>query len=175
MKKTIWAVALVGAVGCGSEGPQGQKGEQGTAGEQGPKGDPGETPANLAAIQPSAAFLGRTLTVQIGGNNTHFSQGTKVDFGDANIKVQKVTVASPTLLTAQIVIGPTADGKVGFAKTQVHDVKVTSDYEGKDEEVTLKGLFNVSSPLRFLTLKPDGTEGGKLVQGGIGQIGRAHV
>src|SRR5262245_23243016 len=98
MKKTIWAVTLVGAVGCGMEGQTGPKGDPGMTGEQGPKGDPGEAPSNLAAIQPTTAYLGRRVTVQIGGNNTHFAQGTKVDFGDPNIKVEKVSVGSPTLL-----------------------------------------------------------------------------
>ena len=169
MKKTIWAITLVGTVGCGMEGPAGPKGEAGI-GEQGPKGDPGETPANLAAIQPTTAYLGRRVMVQIGGNNTHFAQGTKVDFGDPNVRVEKVTVGGPTLLTAQVLIGPTADGKMGFAKAQPHDVTITSDYEGKDEVVTLKGQFNVSSPLRFVTLDAAGMPGGKLVQGGIGRF-----
>src|SRR5205085_7008418 len=145
MKKTIWAVALVGAVGCSSqEGPQGP---QGMVGEPGPKGEPGETPANLASIQPTTAFIGRRVTVQVGGNNTHFAQGTRIDFGDPNIKVEKVTVGSPTLLSAQIFIGPQDPTKIStYAKAQLHDVKITSDNDGTDEVVTLKGQFNVTAP-----------------------------
>ena len=36
--------------------------------------------------------------------------------------------------------------------------------------MTLKGQFNVASPLRFITLDAAGMEGGKLVQGGIGRF-----
>ncbi len=174
MKKTIWALALAGAFGCGSEGPTGPAGPAGPQGMPGDKGDPGNpagSTASLSVLQPASAFLGRQVTLEIGGSNTNFSDGkTKVDFGDPNIKVDKVTVASPTLLKVQITVGPTDPNKLAtYAKIAAHDVSVTTTGD-KTESLSLKGAFNVASPLVFTTLTADDKPGGKLTQGGIGRF-----
>jgi hypothetical protein len=58
----------------------------------------------LVWISPPNASPGQTVTVQIAGQNTNFSQGaTTIDAGAA-IKVSNIVVISPTLLTAQFAI-----------------------------------------------------------------------
>lgn len=169
MNKTLWALALTGAVGCGSQGPAGPEGPKGD------KGDPGGTVAGVGAVQPGRAFIGRTVTVQIGGNNTHFAEGkVTLDFGDKNIKVSKITVASPTLITAELAIGPTnAQGiqtPSSWAKPGAHDVNVITEMDEVTEMVTAKAAFTVDTPVQLQALDGAGQPGGTLEQGGIGAI-----
>lgn len=171
MKKTIWAIALAGAMGCGDKGPPGDPGTKGDPGQKGDKGDPGTTPASLASIQPNRAFLGRSVTVQIGGNNTHFGDQTRVEFSDPKIKVLRLQVASPTLLQATVQIGPTDPTMPAtYAKVGPSDVTVTTAGGETPEGITLKQAFAVDSPLQVRIHTPDDKPGGTLVQGGVGLI-----
>ena len=141
---------------CGSSGSQGAQGEPGEAGAPGAPGEAGAPgagfdgaiPQSISSVTPDRAFLARTMDVTISGYGTNWSSTTKVDFADAGIKVNKITVASPTGLVVNITTDKTA-------KVALHDVKVT---DGANV-ATYKGAFNVTSPLSL-------SWQGNLAQGG---------
>lgn len=152
----LFAVASAAACGgSGSQGPQGEPGEAGPPGPPGEAGPPGPgldggsslTPS-VSAVIPDHAFLARNTQVTVSGYATNWSSTTKVDFG-TNIKVNKITVASPTSLVVDITTDKAAT--IGL-----RDVKVT---DGANTE-TYKGAFNVLSPIAA-------TFQGVLAQGGL--------
>src|SRR5438874_12208682 len=87
---------------------------------------------NANGVFPSSAFLGRKAHVEISGDNTNWTAATTVSFG-ASVTVDKVTVASPTDLFADITIAGTAtpgmtdvvvtDGASTFTLTQAFQLK----------------------------------------------------
>lgn len=140
---SVMAVSLLVAACTGDEGPAGPAGPPG---ENTNSGD-GNTPAAASAnvVSPGAGFLGREIDVQVGFAGGTLTEGVAVDFG-AGVKVENIAIASPTLLTAHLVIA--SDATVG-----PHDVKVG--------DVVAKGAFKVSPAL-------EATEVAKLEQGGVG-------
>ena len=92
-------------------------------------------PSSANAVIPADGFAGRTLRVQISGDNTTWDGSSTVSFGDG-ITVGTVTAASPTDLIAEITIAPTA--AIGL-----RDVKVTAG--GVDS--TLTQAFEITSPV----------------------------
>jgi hypothetical protein len=142
-----WAL-LAGATflaACGgADGAPGAKGDPGAMGDPGGMGDPG-TPgapgapgtgtASVNAVTPGRAFLERTIDVAISGNGTAWSDKTTADFG-AGVKVNKLSVASPTALLANITVDVSA--AVGARDITVKDTAGDSVF---------KGGFDVRSPL----------------------------
>ena len=61
----------------------------------------------LTLLEPSIGQQGQRLTVRVTGRSTHFSSATLVDLGPG-ITVGAVTVASSTVLTAQVTVARTA-------------------------------------------------------------------
>jgi hypothetical protein len=119
-----FAVGL-GAAGCGSD-----------------------VKATASGVFPAEGFAGRSLRVEVSGDQTNWKDGATVDFG-AGVTVNSVDVASPTDLFADITIDPTAT----FGK---NDVTVSSG--GK---YTLKSAFEIVSPIELQIQ-------GNLAQGSIG-------
>lgn len=139
------AASLLVAACTGDEGPAGPAGPPGENTNSG-NGDGNSPEANSAnVVSPGSGFLGREVDVQIGFAGGTLTEGVAVDFG-SGVKVENVAIASPTLLTAHLVIAPNAT--VG-----PHDVKVG--------ELVAKGAFKVSPAL-------EATEVQKIEQGGIG-------
>src|SRR6185295_18248542 len=65
---------------------------------------PSQGIALITGLSPSSAKQGQTRTVQISGLNTKFAQGANTaDFG-AGVKVNSLTVNSPTSAQAEIVV-----------------------------------------------------------------------
>jgi hypothetical protein len=148
---------VVGACGSGSQGPAGPAGPAGSTGSNGTDGANGEAgppgPAatanpSVSGVEPPRSFLARNAEVTISGYGTSWSSTTTVDFG-AGITVNKITVASPTALVAQITTSNTA--ATGPRDVTVHD--------GSTMEV-FKGAFQVLSPIAVTTVD-------SLAQGGI--------
>jgi hypothetical protein len=134
---------VVGACGGGSQGPAGQTGPAGSNGVDGVNGEAGppgsSTPANpsVSGVTPPQAFLARTVDVSISGYGTSWSSATTVDFG-TGVKVNKITVASPTALVVNITTATTAT-------TGARDVTVT---DGTNKE-TFKGAFQLLAPISW--------------------------
>lgn len=104
---------------------------------------------SINGVFPSSGFIGRTVRVEVSGDNVSFVDGSvSLDFG-AGITVANVVVASPTSAFADVTISDTA-------ALGTRDVKVTS---GKDA-LTLRSAFNLESPLAFTTQ-------GTLAQGSV--------
>jgi hypothetical protein len=150
--------AFASAAGCaGSEGPQGAPGEVGPQGPAGPPSDAGPPvlgvdggpggPPSVSGISPAKAFLARSSEVTISGYGTNWSSATTVDFG-ADIKVDKITAASPTALVVDFTVDSTA--AVGPRDVNVKDGTNTEPY---------KGGFHVLSPIAVTFL-------GNVAQGG---------
>lgn len=149
---------------CGSSGSQGPQGEPGEAGPQGPPGPAGEAgppgpgfdggggsaTASISGITPANAFLARSAEVTISGYGTNWSSATTVDFG-ANVKVDKITVASPTALVVHITVDGTA--AVGPRDVNVKDGATTETY---------KGAFSLLSPIE-LSFQGNLAQGGNVI------------
>ena len=130
------ALPMLGCTGpAGAPGEQGEKGQKGEPGTAGTEGKPGTLDPSISAVAPGKAFLRRAIDVAISGSGTNWSQSATVDFGP-NIKVEKVTVASPSALVASVTVDETA--AVG-----PRDVSVT---DGKSM-VTFKGAFKIEAPI----------------------------
>ncbi|HEY8041445.1 MAG TPA: collagen-like protein [Polyangiaceae bacterium] len=151
------ALGLVGlavaAGGCGSgstgpQGPQGDPGEAGAPGATGPAGSSATSSPSVSGISPEHAFLARKGQVTVSGFGTSWSASTTVDFG-AGVKVDKITVASPTALVVDFTTDKAA--AVGPRDVNVKDGTTTETY---------KGAFAVLSPI---SVAYDGT----LAQGSI--------
>src|SRR5438067_11421401 len=97
--------------------------------------DPTPVPPTQTAngVFPSSAFLGRKAHVEISGDNTNWTAATTVSFG-ASVTVDKVSVASPTDLFADITIDAAAtpglrdvtitDGGASFTLMQAFDLQL---------------------------------------------------
>jgi hypothetical protein len=90
--------------------------------------------STVNGVFPSSGFLGRTMRVEITGDNTNWGSGTKVDFGQG-VTVSSVNVASPTSLFADITISDSA-------AAGLRDVLVTGGEGG-----ALHNAFDLQSPL----------------------------
>ena len=110
-------------------------------------GTDGTTPT-ASGVFPAEGFTGRSLRVEISGDATTWKDGATVDFG-AGVTVNKVDVASPTDLFADITIDPAA--AVGK-----NDVTVTNG----SKKYTLTGAFELVSPTPI-------TWSGDVAQGGV--------
>jgi hypothetical protein len=145
MKRASLSLVVLGlwVAGCsvstsgpaGEKGAPGTKGDAGTKGEQGEQGETGTVAPSLGVVSPLSVFLDRTSTVEISGVGTAWADGVKVDFG-MGITVDKVVVASPTVLVVTITVKDAA--AVG-----THDITVD---DGKTP-LTFKGAFTVAAPL----------------------------
>jgi hypothetical protein len=129
------AVALCTA--CGTPGPTGPQGPAGTG-----------TPS-INEVSPLKAFLGRKVEVAISGNGTAWTAATTASFGP-DITVDKLVLASPTALVAQVTIAQTA-------ATGPRDVTVTE----AGSTLTLGQAFHVDPPIAYETT------GGTLAQGSV--------
>jgi RHS repeat-associated protein len=106
----------------------------------------------LTSLNPASGRQGQTLTgVVITGQFTHFNQGaTQVSFG-MGITVSNVNVTSPTILTAQLAIDPTA--AVG-----TRTLTVTTG----TEVVSVANVFNIQAAIPILfSLNPGGGQQGQ--------------
>jgi len=147
----LFSATLLGSAACagdtGPEGPKGPKGDPGSDGSNG-GGDTGggsSVSETISAVTPSSAFIARTIDVVVSGDNTTWDSSTKVDFG-SSVKVNKITVGSPTAILANITVADDADeGAI--------DIKVGED--------TYKGTFSLKSPVAL------GDSAGKADQGGL--------
>jgi Quinohemoprotein amine dehydrogenase, alpha subunit domain III len=149
----LFVGALLGNAACsGDAGPAGPKGDQGDQGDKGDKGDPGDGTPSISAVSPSDAFIARTVDVVVSGNGTTFDAKTTVSFG-SDVTVNKVTVASPTAILANITVHD--DAKAGAV-----DVTVGS--------LAYKAAFNLNSPIDL------GQTAGKAEQGGLVFVGSAR-
>lgn len=148
------ASALLSA-GCsgsdGAAGPTGTSGTTGPTGDVGPTGPSGTSDPSINGITPGKVFLDRTADITISGNGTVWTAATTVDFG-AKVKVNKLTLASPTALVANVTVEP--DAVLG-----ARDVKVSEG--GKD--LTYAGAFELQSPVK---IAPHGT----IAQGSLAVI-----
>ena len=90
---------------------------------------------SLNGVFPSSGFIGRTLRVEVSGDNASFTDGATLDFGDG-VTVGEITIASPTALFAEITIDPTA--ALGTRDVVVH--------QGSDT-LTLAQAFELESPV----------------------------
>jgi hypothetical protein len=91
--------------------------------------------ASVSGVFPAAGFLGRTMRVQVTGDNTSWDSSTGLDFGPG-VTVSNVSVSSPTSLSAEIVI-------TDSAAAGLRDVTVTGGDGG-----TLSSAFDLQSPLK---------------------------
>src|SRR5439155_20176908 len=92
----------------------------------------GGTTPSANGIFPDSGFSGRKVRVEVSGDATNFKDGTTVSFG-ADVTVDKVSVASPTDLFADITIADTAavglrdvtitQGSSNFTLAQSFEVK----------------------------------------------------
>jgi hypothetical protein len=146
--------AFASAAGCsgsGSQGPQDEPGEAGPPGPPGPPGpgvDGGTGVPSVSGITPASIFLARSgVEVTISGYDTNWTSATTVDFG-ADIKVDKITVASPTALVVRLTVDSTA-------ALGPRDVNVEN---GANTE-TYKGAFSVVSPI-LVTFQGNVAQGG---------------
>lgn len=148
MTRPSWSAAVAAALvlslaGCkgpagpqGAPGPQGANGPTGPAGQNGASGQNGSSgPVSVSAVNPTRAFLARTLDVSVSGNGTSWTGATTVDFG-AGITVNHVAAASSTGLVANITVDAAA--ALGPRDVIVHDGAQTE---------TFSGAFHVESPL----------------------------
>ena len=92
---------------------------------------------SASGVFPAEGFIGRTVRVEISGEETKWADGATVSFGDG-VTVSNVVVASESDIFADLDIAPTA------ALTD-RDVTVTS---GKETD-TLKTAFRIQSPIDF--------------------------
>lgn len=149
---------VVVACGSGSQGPAGPAGAAGMNGTDGTNGEAGPPgPAGSASVTPSVSgvippqmFLARTVDVTVSGYGTNWSSATTLDFG-ANITVNKITVASPTALVANVT--STAAAATGPRNVTVHDGSNTETYTG---------AFQVLSPVE-LAFQGNVSQGGNVV------------
>jgi hypothetical protein len=91
--------------------------------------------ATVSGVFPASGFLGRTMRVQVTGDNTSWDSSTGLDFGPG-VTVSSVSVASPTSLSAEIVI-------TDAATAGLRDVIVTGSDGG-----SLSSAFDLQSPLK---------------------------
>jgi hypothetical protein len=91
---------------------------------------------SVSSLEPSTAFLGRTLDVHLAGFATTWADSTTVSFGDG-ITVNKVTAGSATGITANITVATAA--AVGARDVTVMDA-------GNNE--VFKSTFTVAAPLQ---------------------------
>jgi len=110
-------------------------------------GTDGTTPT-ASGVFPAEGFTGRSLRVEISGDATTWKDGATVDFG-AGVTVNKVDVASPTDLFADITIDPAA-------AAGTNDVTVTNG----SKKYTLTQAFQLVSPTPI-------TWSGDVAQGGV--------
>jgi hypothetical protein len=117
LNKIALFVGLVAMVGCGDDPEQ-----------------------SLNGVFPSSGFIGRKLRVEVSGDNASFVDGqVSLDFG-AGVTVEKVAVASPTALFADITIADTA-------ALGLRDVVVNQG----GAALTLREAFQLESPVAFTT------------------------
>ena len=160
MLGVLGMAGIVGACGSGGQGPAGPAGAAGTNGTDGANGEAGapgaagsSAPANpsLSGITPPRTFLARSAEITISGYGTSWSSATTVDFG-AGVTVNKLTVASPTAIIANITT--TKAAAVGARDVTVKDGATTETY---------KGAFQVISPIAATFL-------GSIAQGALAEI-----
>jgi hypothetical protein len=143
----LFTATLIGNAACsGDTGPAGPAGKQGPQGDPGTDGNGGSTPgeASVSAVTPADVFIARTVDVVISGDNTEWDSKTTVDFG-SSVTVNKITVASPTAILANVSVKEAAG-------EQSVDVKV--------DDLTYKGAFSLHFPVDL------GQPVGKAEQGG---------
>jgi hypothetical protein len=99
----------------------------------------GGTDPSASGVFPSQSFTGRSLRVEISGDATEWKAGTVVNFG-ADVTVGTVSVASPTLLFADVTVSDAA-------ALGPRDVTVTAS----GSTFTMKGAFNLVSPIEVIT------------------------
>ncbi|MEK8021789.1 MAG: Calx-beta domain-containing protein, partial [Candidatus Parabeggiatoa sp.] len=105
--------------------------------------------AELLSVAPFTAINGTSATVNISGLATRFDETSTVSFG-SGIKVQDLTVQSPTLMTATLDI--TSDAKVGL-----HQVVVETGDQSVEKTnafLVLSAVVNHSSVSKIRTVTP---------------------
>jgi hypothetical protein len=107
--------------------------------------------SQVSGVFPSEAFIGRSVRVEISGDQTGWSDAAVANFGEG-ITVQSISVASPSALFAEITIAPEAPAGL-------RDVTVTDG----GATLTLEQSFELVSPVDF---KIEGT----LAQGSVAFI-----
>ena len=104
-----------------------------------------DRPPVITSVTPNAGQQGKTVSVAVTGQFTHFSQAaTQVNFG-AGITVSNVVVSSATSLTAQLeVTNTTVLGS--------RSLTVTTTLPDRREVATLNNAFTVTPGTPVLTL-----------------------
>jgi hypothetical protein len=102
--------------------------------------------ATASGVFPAQGFTGRTLRVEISGDQTKWKDGATVSFG-AGVTVNSVSVSSATDLFADITVDAAADAGM-------RDVTVTSG-----GSFTLKQAFELVPPVE-LVVQGDAGQGG---------------
>lgn len=166
MKKTL-GLLLIGALTVCGDGSQSAP-DGGSKDDGGPPVQ-GDEPA-ISLITPTSLFAGRSVTVQISGVATHFTDGSSVDFSDPAITVAKVAAGSSANLRATGLVG--IDARLG-----AHDVQVTTAGQptaGSAEVVTLKGGFSVL-PALSMELPAGAAVPPVVPQGGIAELAVRNI
>jgi len=108
--------------------------------------------SSISGVIPGEVFVGRSAEVLIVGNNTSWSEGVSVSFGEG-VTIGDTTVASPTALMVSVTADETAT-------LGTRDVVVTQD----GEELAFAGAFELSSPVKIASVQ------GQIAQGSISVI-----
>ncbi|MBA2543444.1 MAG: PPC domain-containing protein [Deltaproteobacteria bacterium] len=104
---------------------------------------------SASGLFPASGFVGRSLRVEVNGDNTSFDSGTAVSFGPG-VTVNEVAISSPTVLFANVTIGD--DATAGL-----NDVTVTND----GDTLTMAAAFELRNPVAITTIGTP-AQGGKV-------------
>jgi hypothetical protein len=98
---------------------------------------PVSTPVISQAI-PASGSLGQNVTVTLSGMSTHFAQGTSQVTVPAGMTASNVTVSSPTSLTVQLAISPSAKPSNTSPSGSPYSIVVTT---GSEEAMIPNGFI----------------------------------
>ena len=104
---------------------------------------------SASGLFPASGFVGRSLRVEVNGDNTGFSSGTTVDFGPG-VTVDEIAISSPTVLFAIVTIDDEAT-------TGLNDVTITDD----GDTLTMDAAFELRNPVE-ITATGTPAQGGKV-------------
>lgn len=147
--KRFLPLSILFLAACGSDGEKGEAGDPGSPGNPG-SGSGGDS---ISLVSPRFGVLDRKTQITVAVDALKLTDAPTVDFGDAGVKVKKVTVLGEASLLVDLEIS--ADAKVGL-----HDVNVVAG----DKTLVATGGFEVVPALELKVT------GGKAEQGGLVRI-----
>ena len=116
-------------------------------------GERGVLAPSLAAIRPSRAVAGKTLTIALTGAN--FTRGASIKIGAAPIGVSQTTVVSPTHIEATFAVA--ADAAPGITSIRV----------SSGGQMTNVVAFTIAAPLGVTSTNPGSGAGGVAVNSAV--------